>query len=913
MQNKYNSTLNLPLTSFSMKANLPVNEPLLSARWEKEVNPYASQLQDRESFILLDGPPYANNRIHLGHAYNKILKDIVYRSKYLEGYSVDAPMGWDCHGLPIEKQIHKTRDLKEEKDSWLKKCRQYANEQVQLQEAEFKTLGLFCSNQKYLTMSKNYEADAIRIFSEIWKKGYIYPDLKPVHWCYQCESSLSHAEINYQNLPYTSLFFKQRIVNPLDLPLSVLPNTYFIVWTTTPWTVSENQALAANKDIEYVYISNDIEGWIISSKFWQSDLEVIPEEMKKNPPQYLKGSSFLRLHTINALNKRISPLYLADFVEDLHTATGIVHIAPAHGEEDYKLSKKHGFDNSSRITTKGTYSSYHDLFPDQNIFEVDKQVIEALTNESSYVYSCQKDHSYPTCWRHKSPLYLLATDQWFINLQCKDLVERTKVLLDQAIIESQNPNFLSSLKIALGDRKEWCISRQRSWGLPMPLFVHHMTEDLHPETYQIMEKVAAFVETNGIEAFICKKDFSNFIEDAENYKWVGHTLDIWFDSGCVPFISDANPVGKVADLLIEGQDQYRGWFQSTLLIGVILNDSLPYRDLLVHGYVLDESQNKMSKSIGNVIDPQSIISQYGVSILRYWVCSMDLSQDIAFSGEILESCAIKYRKIRNTIRFLLGAIHDSVPQELLKSYDLNLLVEIDKYILQKAKELGQKIQKAYRQYKMHHVIQYIYDFCLEDLSAFYIHHTKNRQYVLSTVHEAYKSKELTSYYLLEILALWITPILPHLAQEYYSTIKMEDRFMKASWLELDKIKFDSTNEQSWDTLRQIYKKSLVLFEQYKVSMNNPALQKADCSMSLDLNEIEDKTTRDMIVNMMEYNELSQFFGVAQCKFGSEGLEFSLGKFQKCNRCWLRVEKLNEDICEKCWKVLNNQLVNFKYL
>ena len=901
MNKKYADTLNLPKSKLPMKSDLPSYEKEVLQHWDQSYyDSVEESFKGRPAFNLLDGPPYANGKIHIGHAYNKILKDILIRSQALEGKRVGLLPGWDCHGLPIEKEVQ-SGDVEEE--DLLKACRPYALKQVEGQVIDFKQLGLFANwNSAYKTMDFQLESEVMRIFGKLWSKGYVYGDMKPVPWCCECQSSLSNAEIDNSTEDEYSVYFKQEIINVSYLKKHLeeeMPEEkiYVIIWTTTPWTISENQAVAVGKDIEYVYFSNSLEGWIVSKNFADS-CSFIPKGFKRMFS--FKGSSLVDVSTLNPLNKRISTIYHGDFVSDKEIDTGVVHISPAHGEEDYKLAKKHNIDVHTRVQKNGCYSADHPLFPGNSIHSVEEQVFAKLKLNDAYVFSHKQPHSVSRCWRHKAKLFYLTTPQWFLHLKNRDLQKSLKRIACKDDL-SLNAKCFQKVYDMISNRSEWCISRQRLWGVPIPIFLHNVTREIHPNTSQIIERAADFVANNGIEEFILLKDFSNLVEEADEYSWVHDTLDIWFDSGCIPIIMRGRLPGGKVDLVVEGHDQYRGWFQSSMILAAAYSDEKAYENLIGHGFTLDKRDRKMSKSLKNVVEPQDIIKKYGASVLRLYIASHNYYKDIKVADSILDLFASKYSKIRNTLRFLVASV-DEVPISNLN------LVELDQYIIAKVKDLEKSVRKHYSQYMVNKAFNEIYDFCIKDLSSFYIKHSKYRQYVSLATSDQYLSIKVTHRYILESLLRALMPIAPFLVHEVNACREGSRDIMQLRWDDLDNMQIEkmlspTISIESWDNVRSILALSNVAFEE-KISQEGK-LQRSQCKLRL----FYSKNLN--LKGLEQHEDLARLFSVAAVDIvlvnEETSFEFTLdASLKKCERCWAMYRPEDDlAICTSCQRVLNN--------
>jgi isoleucyl-tRNA synthetase len=803
----YKDTLNLPKTDFPMKAGLAQREPEMLKFWQ-EIDVYkklCEKNKEREKFILHDGPPYANGKIHLGTAFNKMLKDIVVKSKLMSGFDAPYIPGWDCHGLPIEinveKKIGKAGD-KVTKEEFLAACRKYATEQVNLQREGFKRLGVIGDwEQPYLTMDFKYEADVIRALAKIIKNGHLVRGSKPVHWCAACGSALAEAEVEYKDKSSPAIDVRFKVCDKKEflahcyLDLEIVQDIVVPIWTTTPWTLPANQAVALNPKFTYVLIKTEQEYLLIAKdlltqvteRYGIKNYSIAAEILGKELEDLLLQHPFL---------ERKVPIILGEHVT-IETGTGAVHTAPGHGQEDYVVAARYNLPIENPVGSNGCFLPNTKFFAGEHVFKANDHVIEVLKEYGNLIYAETVTHSYPHCWRHKTPLIFRATPQWFISMDKNNL--RT-----HALTEIKKTNWIPSWgqeRIAkmVEQRPDWCISRQRVWGTPIPLFVHKETGELHPDTLALMEKTAQEIEQYGIEAW--------FKSQESNYEKITDTLDVWFDAGvthtCV--LAQREELQIPADLYLEAHDQYRGWYQSSLLTSVAMYDHASFKKVLVHGHILDAKGRKMSKSLGNIIDPEKIINKQGADILRLWAASVDYVNDTAYSDESLTRITDAYRRIRNTARFLLSNLHDfdfskdAVAPENMLALDL--------WAVDSARLLQQEICAAYDKYQFHTVYKKIHNFCAIEMGSFYLDIIKDRQYTTQTNSLPRRSAQTAMYYILQALVRWIAPILSFTAEEIWQHMadkNTESVFMTIWYEDLPMLSETETmNQNYWHDLMLI--------------------------------------------------------------------------------------------------------------
>ncbi|MEW6132161.1 MAG: isoleucine--tRNA ligase [Pseudomonadota bacterium] len=792
----YKDTLNLPDTPFPMRGDLARREPGWVRQWQ-ERNLYRrirDKAAGRPKFILHDGPPYANGDIHIGHAVNKILKDIIVKSKTLAGFDAPYVPGWDCHGLPIELQVEKTHGKNLPPAEFRELCREYAASQIERQKADFIRLGVLGDwENPYRTMDFKFEADIIRVLADIQKAGYLYQGAKPVHWCVDCGSALAEAEVEYEDKISPAIDVAFRVVDKEELARRLhvaLPDkpVYAVIWTTTPWTLPANRAVALHPEFAYELHDTDKGVLILARDLALSALDrfkLVSNVLTDFPGKVLEG-----LQLQHPFYDRKVPVILADFVT-LDTGTGQVHIAPGHGHDDYLAGLKYGLEVDNPVGDDGRFYADTPLLGGQSIWDGNETVLEILTNNGALLAQAKLQHSYPHCWRHKTPIIFRATRQWFIGM---DVVGQDSGIRDQKTLRElamqavEQTRFFPSwgrarLQAMMKNRPDWCISRQRSWGVPIPFFTHRQTGELHPRTPELVEEVAKRVEKAGIEAWFGLDAAELIGADAAHYDKSGHTLDVWFDSGsthaCV--LKRRPELAHPADLYLEGSDQHRGWFQSSLLTGCATDGHAPYRALLTHGFVVDGQGRKMSKSRGNVIAPQKVMDQYGADILRLWVATTDYSGELSISDEILKRVVESYRRLRNTLRFLLANTDDFDAKA--NALPVDEWLEIDRYALAMTRRLQEELTAHYAAYEFHLVAQKLQSFCSEDLGGFYLDILKDRLYTTARDSRARRAAQNALYHITHALTRLMAPILSFTGEEVYAVLgkKADDSVFFHTW------------------------------------------------------------------------------------------------------------------------------------
>ena len=812
----YKSTINLPATEFPMKADLARREPAMVTAWE-ERGIYGKQRQvahGRPRFVLHDGPPYANGAIHIGHAVNKILKDIIVKSRSLDGFDSPYIPGWDCHGLPIELQVEKKHGRPGQKldaAAFRAACRAFAQEQVNLQRADFKRLGVLGDwDHPYLTMAPQYEAQQLRALGRIIENGHLYKGVKPVHWCLDCRSALAEAEVEYEERTSPAIDVAFRVVDSRDLErrmglvngrLGSTPAD-IVIWTTTPWTLPANQAVALRDEFRYVLVEAERGGE-------RSQLIVAAELLEPCLKRYgmtqlallaqATGRDLEGLKLQHPFQDKLVPVILAEHVT-LDAGTGAVHTAPGHGHEDFAVGQRYGLPVVNPVGNDGRFLPDTQLVAGLKVEEANGVLIEALRERGRLVHHEPFLHSYPHCWRHKTPVIFRATPQWFISMDRKGL--RAHALRDIKKVQWTPEWGEQRITGMIENRPDWCISRQRTWGVPLPLFVHAQTGELHPRTQQLIEQVAARVQRDGIEAWFSLDPAELLGAEADKYEKVKDVMDVWADSGlsfeCVG--AERPEIRAPVDLYLEGSDQHRGWFHSSLLMSEALYERAPYRGVLTHGFTVDEKGRKQSKSLGNVVAPQKVMSNLGADVLRLWVSATDYANEMSVSDEILKRMADSYRRIRNTVRYLLGNLHGFDPKrDAVATADL---LALDRWALARTAALQAEIIEAYRRYAFHLIYQKVHNFCSVDLGGFYLDVLKDRMYTTPTAGRARRSAQTVMHHIAEAMVRWLAPLLSFTAEEIWQFLpgeRSESVFLE-TWHQVPEV---SATDVEWPALLQL--------------------------------------------------------------------------------------------------------------
>ena len=899
-----------------MKANLPNREPEILKFWD-EIHLYEKirkKGQGKKPFLLLDGPPYANGKIHIGHALNKILKDFIIKSKTLFGYDAPYLPGWDCHGLPIEHQVEKKKGkvgpkltAKEFRDH----CREYALKQVEEQKEDFIRLGVPGEwENPYLTLDKKYEAEQIRAFAEIYANNHVTHGHKPVHWCLDCESALAEAEVEYMDKVSTSVDILFKVVEASEFikrteskKIDDGRDLYIPIWTTTPWTLPSNEAVAMGKDISYgiykltlngreilVVIANDLKE-TIKNRWNIENLEVLEEISAEN----LSG---LRLQ--HPFDERTVPVLLGEHVTT-ENGTGSVHTAPAHGLEDFQLGQENDLDLNCYVNTYGVFIETKESFAKQHIFKSESNIIEKLSDSGLLISSEKFEHSYPHCWRHKTPVIYRTTKQWFISMENQDF--RTACLSSIKDVNWKPTWGEERIHGMIETRPDWCISRQRYWGVPIPLFTHKDDQRIHPNTPALLNQIADKVEVQGIDAWF-DADIEEFLEDdANSYEKSTDTMDVWMDSGIAhkTVSSLFDHIKDEADLYLEGSDQHRGWFQSSLLTSVAINNHAPYKEVLTHGFVVDEKGHKMSKSLGNTVSPQSVINNMGADILRLWVASTDYSSEMKISDQILKRNGDTYRRIRNTARFLLSNLSDFDPSKNQKK--VHDLVLLDQLAIQRVSVLNEQIKNEYNNYSFHKIVQLLHNFCVNDMGGFYLDILKDRLYTMPADSSGRRSAQTALYIIAESLTRWIAPILSFTSEEIWKHLpeRKEESVFLSEWLDIE----NPESNVDWDQLNEI---NAIVLKALEVARDDGEI---GSSLDAHLEISADQKTHDFLTQFSE--ELRFLFITSSVDLQMDNsldsnekmrVNVKKSKAEKCGRCWHRQETVGDsdehpDICARC--------------
>ena len=808
--NPYRDTLNLPRTDFPMRGNLAKREPERLQRWQ-ELDLYArlrDARQGRDRFILHDGPPYANGKLHMGHAVNKTLKDIVVRARSLDGFDAPYRPGWDCHGLPIELQIEKDLADAEAVDgrAFRAACRDYAARQVDEQREDFIRLGVIGQwGDPYLTMAPETEAGIVRALGRLLESGYLTRGHKPVYWCADCHSALAEAEVEYEDHVSPSIDVRFDADGPGLAQAFGLPEdteAAVAIWTTTPWTLLANEAVCLHPALEYVLVERDGCRLLAAAALREAFCERIGASPVEG--ESVRGDQLQGLTLRHPFLDKTVPVITGEHVT-AEEGTGCVHTAPAHGPEDHAVGLRFGLPVDCPVDEDGRFLDGTPEVGGLGAAEANPRILEVLRKSGRLLAEAEHPHSYPHCWRHHTPLLFRAAAQWFIDMG-------TNGLRDHALAATEQVDWYPAwgrerIRGMLEGRPDWCISRQRNWGSPIPLFWRRDTGELHPDTPALLEEVAKRIEQDGIDAWFDLQPEELLGGEASEYVKSQDTLDVWFDSGVTHRTVMAEEYGGEVqvDLYLEGSDQHRGWFQSSLLTGVALNGAPPYRQVLTHGFVVDAHGHKMSKSRGNIVKPQKIVDRLGADILRLWVASTDTSGELAVSEEILGHTAEAYRRIRNTARYLLASLHDFDPAvDLCAATDM---LPLDQWVLKEAAAHDAAIREDFQRYRFHTICQRLHTFCVNELGGLYLDVTKDRTYTLPAAHPARRSAQSAMYRLAEAMCRWLAPICPFTADEIYENIPgpREDSVHLTEWFDLEACR-DAPSEFSdadWEILLEV--------------------------------------------------------------------------------------------------------------
>lgn len=811
----YKHTLNLPETGFPMKAGLSNREPETLKQWQKSglYEKIRAANKGKPSFILHDGPPYANGDIHLGHAVNKILKDIIIKSHTLAGFDAPYVPGWDCHGLPIELNVEKKHGkagVKVEPAKFRELCRAYARKQIDGQREDFKRLGVLGDwDNPYLTMDFNFEANIVRTLGKIADNGHLVKGFKPVHWCTDCGSALAEAEVEYENKTSTTVDVAFSVVDADDFKqrTGVAASAKVVIWTTTPWTLPANLAVSVNPGLTYVLVAAQINGeqqhLVLAEALKDECLERYGSDGSEVLASF-EGAVLEHLQLQHPFLDKQVPVICGDHVTT-DAGTGAVHTAPGHGVDDFIIGQKYGLEVLNPVLGNGVFAPDTPEFAGQHVFKANQNVVALLRDKGVLLNTNDFQHSYPHCWRHKTPVIFRATPQWFIGMHEKGLLDDAKKTIDDVTwIPSWGKARIAGM---FEGRPDWCVSRQRTWGVPIALFIHKETAALHPDSSALIELVAKRIEQSGIQAWFDLEPSELLGDEADQYEKVSDTLDVWFDSGVThaAVLRAQEGLSAPADLYLEGSDQHRGWFQSSLLTSLAGFGEAPYKAVLTHGFIVDENGRKMSKSLGNGIEPKQVMNTLGADILRLWVSSADYRDEMSVSNEVFKRTADSYRRLRNTVRFLLGNLAGFDP--LKNQVPTQNLLALDAWAIESAHNLQTEIDEAYRNYQFHVVQQKIHHFCSVELGGFYLDIVKDRVYTTAADSLARRSAQTAMFHIAEYLVRWLAPITSYSAEEIWRYLpgeREESVFLAEYYQGGAAVKAPATmNTQYWQQIQAI--------------------------------------------------------------------------------------------------------------
>lgn len=920
----YKATLNLPNTDFAMKANLAQREPEMLKQWQAN-NLYQkirAARVGREQFILHDGPPYANGDIHIGHAVNKILKDIIVKSKTLSGFDAPYVPGWDCHGLPIEHNVEKKLGKAGDKvdvKTFRAKCREYAAKQVDGQKADFVRLGVLGDWDKpYLTMDFKFEADIIRSLGKIVDNGHLHKGFKPVYWSVVGGSALAEAEVEYQDKTSFSIDVKFAFVDQVAVAskiedLSGNGQISLVIWTTTPWTLPANQAVSANAEVDYVLVQVGDSRLLVAEALVANVLGRAQAGEHKILGR-VKGAALEGLLLQHPFYARQVPILLGDHVTT-DAGTGFVHTAPDHGADDFNVGVKYGIGTLNYIDDNGYYRPNVEIFAGDHVYKVDEKVINLLIEKNALLAQGKITHSFPHCWRTKTPLIFRATPQWFVSMSKNNLRDQVAKAVDGV---QWVPDWgKARIDAMLATSPDWCISRQRTWGVPIALFVHKETQELHPETAKLIEAVAQKVEQSGMDAWFDLDTAELLGADVDRYTKVTDTLDVWFDSGVTHYAVLEQRAGLrfPADLYLEGSDQHRGWFQSSLKTSMAMNGVPPYKTVLTHGFVVDAKGLKMSKSIGNVIPPQKVMNDLGADVLRLWVAATDFSTEMSVSDEILKRTADSYRRIRNTARFILSNLTGFDPAS--DAVPLENMLQLDRWIVGRTAALQKEIIDAYDSYHLHLIYQKLHNFCVVELGGFYLDIIKDRQYTTKGDSLARRSAQTAMQHIIEAMVRWIAPILSFTADEMWPVIagdRSQSVFV-AEWYQLPEVPADTFSDSYWELIAQVKDAVNKVLEAKRGagevggSLGAEVVLYCDETLQAELQKLANELRFVLITSTAEVRALSEAQNAETTEVTGLLVAVKKSEHAKCARCWhhradIGANTAHPEICLRCVENVN---------
>lgn len=905
--------VNLIDTPFPMRGDLPKREPQWIAEWEEKgvYQKIRAACQGRPRFVLHDGPPYANGDLHIGHALNKILKDIIVKSRTLAGFDAPYVPGWDCHGMPIENQIEKQFGKGLPTEEVQRKSRAYAGEQIERQKKDFKRLGVLGEwDNPYKTMDFKAEADEIRALGKLLQNGYVFRGLKPVNWCFDCGSALAEFEVEYADKESPAIDVAFPFAEPEKIAaafgLSALPtNTgYAVIWTTTPWTIPGNQALNLHPDFIYELVQTEKGLLILAAELRAASLEKYGLTGTVLGTCQGKALELVKFkHPLSSAHEgfnRYAPVYLGEYVE-LGTGTGIVHSAPAYGLEDFDSCRRYGMKTEEILTPvqgNGRFADDLPLFGGLNVWKANAVIIEALQGAGTLFHASKISHSYMHCWRHKTPLIYRATSQWFVGMDVTPQPtagqssatsptlrqSALKAIAETAFYPAWGRQRLESM---IANRPDWCVSRQRQWGVPIPFFLHKATGELHPRTPELLEQVAQAVEQGGIEAWQTLSAEALLGAEAADYVKNKDTLDVWFDSGTTHLTvmrgSHAHSLSYPADLYLEGSDQHRGWFHSSLLTGCAIDGRAPYKALLTHGFTVDGAGRKMSKSLGNVIAPQEVSDKYGADILRLWVASTDYSGDLAISDEILKRVVEAYRRIRNTLRFLLANLSDFDPAQ--HSLPASEWLEIDRYAVALTAQLQRSVIADYDRYEFHPIVARLQTFCSEDLGGFYLDILKDRLYTSAPNSPARRAAQNALHHITHALLRLLAPVLSFTAEEAFKVFapNASETIFTEVFYTLPEVSNGAELIAKWELLRQVRGEVTKQLEEVRVAGGIGSSLQAEVEVKVSGNKLSALQSLGDDLKFVLITSAATVTAVSNAE--DEGVVVTPSTHAKCERCW----------------------------
>ncbi len=925
----YSKTINLPQTAFPMKASLVTREPEIQAQWQ-QMGLYElirQQADGKPKFVLHDGPPYANGDVHMGTAFNKISKDIIIKFKSMQGFDAPYVPGWDCHGMPIEHKV--VAQLSEEKSAdrlvVRKACRSYAEKFVAHQKAQFQRLGVLGDwDHPYLTMDKSYQAAIIHLFGQLAGRGFIYRGLKPVHWCPECQSALAEAEVEYADHTSPSITVRFKLVEGWPEGLGEKPDgpVYIPIWTTTPWTLPANEAIAVHPDLDYVLVASEGAYYILADALVDANWKMLGKPFERLGK--VKGQSLLGLCCQHPFLDRVVPVITGTHVT-VDNGTGCVHTAPGHGQEDFVAGKQFGLEVFNPVGPDGRFTAQFPLMQGQLVFDANDPIIRLLEEKQALMASSKLKHSYPHCWRHHTPIIFRATEQWFMNVDKDNFRQRLLTAIEQDIrwIPEISRNRIAAM---VEGRPDWCLSRQRAWGVPVPIvYCTACGEPVMAE--RVFQAIEDIVAKESADAW-----FEKSVEEllpagtvcahcqGTAFRKETDILDVWFDSSTshTAVVAKRPDLRFPADLYLEGSDQHRGWFQVSLLTAMASLDQAPYRAVLTHGYIVDGEGKKMSKSLGNFISSTEAIARYGgADILRLWVASENIQNDIRASNEIFKRTVDSYRRIRNSLRFLLGNLHGFDPT---KSLARDQMMAMDQYMLHRLALFVEQMQASYESYEFHKLFQVLQNFCATDLSAFYFDVCKDRLYADDQESFSRQSAQTVLWHILNYLLRAITPILIHTAEETWQEMRQQSLVRATedqpsvhllNWLDNPEAWKDTELEQQWQALFDL--RAEVMKQMEDARLQKQIRHSYEAAVTI-------KTRGAKAALLTAHQDfLPTFLVVSEVKLeeaGATGPELTItvtpATGKKCERCWriLATVGQREDhpqLCARCADVVNNSL------